>query len=125
MPTDRSVKITNRNEFLSIVTEPQDIFPSCKHLVIRFTSAWCHPCKKIEPIVNSYVDVFRTDVCYIEIDIDESSDIYSFLKTKRIISGIPTIFCYSYPRSEIAYIPDKSFSGTNIGNLSTFLSPYC
>ena len=56
----------------------------------------------------------------IEIDIDESTDIFAFLKQKKMVRGVPTLFLYRQGKDN--YIPDESVSGTNNVELDYFFS---
>ena len=67
-------------------------------LVIKMGATWCNPCKRIKDIAQQKMDELKTEfganVTIIEIDIDESFEVYATLKTKRIVSGIPAILCW-------------------------------
>jgi hypothetical protein len=44
-----------------------------------------------------------------DIDVDESFDLYAFLKTKKMVNGIPAVLVYE--KSNTSYIPDFSYVG--------------
>jgi thioredoxin 1 len=54
--------------------------------VLKFSAAWCGPCKVQAPIFNE-VKATMPDVSFEEIDVDQSSD----LAIKYGIRGVPTI----------------------------------
>jgi len=54
--------------------------------VLKFSAAWCGPCKVQAPIFNE-VRAAMPDVSFQEVDVDQSSD----LAIKYGIRGVPTI----------------------------------
>ena len=54
------------------------------------------------------------------IDVDESFDVYSFLKSKRMVNGIPAILAYY--KGNVNYIPDNSITGSDRQQLQTFFT---
>ena len=67
-------------------------------LVVKMGASWCGPCKKIKDVANEkmrdLVNMWGHSVNIIEIDIDDSFEVYASLKTKRIVNGIPAILCW-------------------------------
>ncbi|OMO55090.1 Thioredoxin [Corchorus olitorius] len=47
---------------------------SNKLLVIDFTATWCGPCKRMEPILEEYANIYA-DVQFIKIDVDMLADV--------------------------------------------------
>uniref|UniRef100_A0AB39JFN2 Thioredoxin-2-Like Isoform X2 n=1 Tax=Florenciella sp. virus SA2 TaxID=3240092 RepID=A0AB39JFN2_9VIRU len=107
-------------------------------VILKFSAEWCKPCKIIAPFVNTIINEkieyfdknnIKNKFIYINVDVDECFDLYAFLKKKKMINGIPTIFLYSkklysnLPENEI-FIPSASISGTNeqqIRNVLNFI----
>jgi hypothetical protein len=56
-------------------------------------------------------------LCY-EIDIDECFDLFAFMKTKKMMKGIPTMMAYK--RGTTSFVADDSISGTDIGEVNAF-----
>jgi hypothetical protein len=54
------------------------------------------------------------------IDIDESFDVYAFLKSKKMVQGIPAILCYK--KGNVSYAPDQVVLGADMNQVSTFFS---
>ena len=52
------------------------------------------------------------------IDVDESRDIYAFLKSKKQINGIPVLMAY-YKGNE-TFAPNDSVTGADIGAINSF-----
>ena len=95
-----------------------------KILIIKFTAEWCKPCKKIAPYVDKRTNnINKKNIYWVEVDIDESMDLYMLLKTKRMVSGIPTMLAW-FPNTDRDqtkwYIPDDSISGTDISQVGKF-----
>lgn len=103
---------TDRNQFLQFLSQNESM------IIIRFSATWCNPCKKIKPLVDCFFASSPSCVTCVDLDVDENSDVYSFLKSKKMIYGIPTLMCYtSLNRS---YIPDLSISGSSPSDLDKF-----
>ena len=80
-------------------------------IIIKLGATWCNPCKKIEPLVNDWLQKMPANVCKAIIDIDENIDLYGFYKKKRVVNGVPTILAY-YEEND-HYIPDDITSGSD------------
>jgi hypothetical protein len=52
------------------------------------------------------------------IDVDESFDVYSFLKSKKMVNGIPVVLAYY--KGNFNYIPDTSVIGADKKQLLAF-----
>lgn len=95
-----------------------------KVLIIKFSADWCKPCKIIAPYVDKRRrNMNQSHIYWGEVDIDESMDLYMFLKNKRMVSGIPTMLAW-FPNPDRDqtkwYIPDDSISGTDISKVGEF-----
>tara|TARA_B100000035_G_C20715222_1_gene428765 strand:+ start:145 stop:549 length:405 start_codon:yes stop_codon:yes gene_type:complete len=96
-----------------------------KYIILKFKASWCKPCKTLEPFVNNLIkekikelnSKQKTNIfLYVEVDIDECNDLYSFLKSKKRLNGVPSILLYensiiSNVEDEYKYIPQKTISG--------------
>lgn len=89
-------------------------------IFIQFTANWCSPCKTIEPIINEFFKEMSSTILCCKLDIDLNSDIYNFLKRKKMINGIPCLFYYDKDNHEIP--PDAMITGANISKIKTFLN---
>ena len=93
--------------------------------IIKLTATWCRPCKMIEPAINQLNEQYMAkniNYEYIEIDVDNASDIYAFCKKMRMANGIPTFLCFKkqmYTDSHY-YVPYKCMSGADSTALTQF-----
>lgn len=107
---------------------------SKEYTVIKFYADWCAPCKHLSPILHQMItekyEQFKEcpdKFTFIELDVDESFDLYAFLKSKKMLRGIPTVFVYKkdiYMRSDEGhmFIPQASISGTNEKEIKNILN---
>lgn len=87
-------------------------------IIIKFGAEWCGPCKKIEAHVKILMSKMPDNTqCYI-IDVDESLEVYSFLKNKKMVNGIPAILAYY--AGNVSYIPDDSVIGADVVKVNEF-----
>ena len=100
----------------------QDLYELLVHntglLIIKLGAEWCGPCKKIESEVNHYMTNMPESATCVLVDIDESFDLYSFFKFKKVVTGIPVILVYE--KGNTNYIPDE----INIGSDKSQLKPF-
>ena len=53
-----------------------------------------------------------------DIDVDESVDLYAFLKSKKMVNGIPVMLCYK--KGNVSFAPDDAVTGSEPGQLTAF-----
>lgn len=87
-------------------------------VIIKLGAPWCGPCKVIELDVKEMFSNMPSNVQCLSIDIDENIDLYSFLKKKRIVNGVPAILCYK--RGNLSNIPDDYVIGASKEKLYAF-----
>lgn len=107
-------EIKDRNHFAELLKENPGLF------IIKFGAEWCGPCKKIEGLVNDWFTKTNDKVQCAMIDIDESFDIYAFLKSKKMVNGIPAILCYE--KDNHNYIPDDVVIGADVEKVNAFFT---
>ena len=92
-------------------------------LIFKFSATWCKPCEKLAPIFDKNISIIESSdktstskLRVYNIDVDDCFDLYAFLKSKKRVSGIPSLFFY-FPRNDRDidhyYIPDASTSGVD------------
>jgi thioredoxin-like negative regulator of GroEL len=87
-------------------------------LIIKFGAEWCKPCKLIEKDIHYVFSRMPENVQTAIIDVDESFEIYGFLKSKRVLNGIPVVICYKQGNLEL--VPDDIVVGADNGQLIAF-----
>ena len=87
-------------------------------VIIRLTATWCGPCQVIGNDVKAMFAAMPSNVQCLSIDIDENIDLYSFLKKKRVVNGVPAILCYK--RGNTSNVPDDYVIGASKDKLQAF-----
>ena len=105
--------IETRDKFLAIL---KDMNPGI--FILKLGAKWCGPCKKIAPIVDAFFGSSPNTVLCADIDVDECFNLYSFLKNKRMVNGIPALLCYA--KGNIGYTPNHMVTGADPESLHSF-----
>jgi thiol-disulfide isomerase/thioredoxin len=87
-------------------------------LIIKFGAEWCGPCKKIDPLVYKWMGQPKPNMTYAIIDIDDNFEIYAFLKSKKMVNGVPVILCYK--KGNLTWIPDHTVIGADESQINIF-----
>jgi thiol-disulfide isomerase/thioredoxin len=103
----------DRTAFLTLLSKNPGL------LIFKFTADWCKPCQTIKNEVDTHFKSITNDdrLCY-EIDIDECFDLFAFMKTKKMMKGIPTLLAYK--RGNNSYVADDCISGADINEINAF-----
>jgi thioredoxin-like negative regulator of GroEL len=87
-------------------------------IMVKFGATWCKPCKKVDALIKERMlqlpDNFR---CFI-IDIDEHLDVYAFLKSKRMVNGIPSVLAWK--NGNEGTVPDAVVASSNDTEINAF-----
>ena len=109
---------TNESKSKEIYTEVRDrdqFFEFLKQntgiMVFKFGADWCKPCQTIKNDVEQYFANTPDNVLCFDLDIDESFDLYAFLKSKKMVTGVPSILAYIKGNESYASDFAYSFSG--------------
>ena len=87
--------------------------------IIKFGAEWCGPCKKVDPLIYAYfAELQGPQIQCAIIDIDESFEVYAFLKSKKMVNGIPVILAYR--KGNTTYIPDEVIVGADENQIHLF-----
>ena len=109
----KSVTLT-RKDFLHLLSVTN------KPVIMKFGATWCGPCRRIETQVQQGFNRYKDSAVCINIDIDESIDLYAFLKSKRMVQGVPTLLGYKVGNGSFA--PDMIVTGADSREVETFFS---
>ena len=105
-------EIANREAFFTLLEHNPGL------IIIKLGATWCAPCKRIKPVVDGFFVSSPDNVLCCDIDVDQSFDFYSFLKSKKMVNGVPAILCYK--KSNLTYISDDSITGSDPNDLHLF-----
>ena len=119
LPLDKFKKIVSSYRKSESVVENKVL------LIVKFGASWCRPCKQIGPICEKLFNEMPDNVICVDIDIDETMELYMALKKFKMVNGIPCILAYVlHPnRSEEEwYIPNDSVVGGNPTQVEAFFA---
>jgi len=105
-------EIPNRNAFFHLLDNNPGL------IILKLGAEWCGPCKQIKHIVHAFFATSPADVVCGDIDVDESFDFYSMLKSKKMVNGIPVMLCYK--KGNNTFIPDDMVTGAEPLGLDYF-----
>ena len=105
-------EIVNREAFFHLLGNNPGL------IVIKLGAEWCGPCKQIKHVVHAFFATSPPEVVCADIDVDQSFDFYSFLKSKKMVNGIPVMLCYK--KDNKTFIPDDSVTGSDPIELHKF-----
>jgi thioredoxin 1 len=89
-------------------------------LIIKFGAEWCGPCKKVENDVRMWFERMPDNVQTVMLDIDESFELYAYLKNKKMLKGIPAILMYK--KGNNSYIFDDAVNTSNLDEIHDFFN---
>lgn len=107
-------EITNRQAFFHLLEHNQGL------IIIKLGAKWCPGCVNIEKSVHGFFASSPPEVVCADIDVDKSFDFYSFLKSKKMVNGIPVLLCYK--KGNATYIPDDVITGSDPNALHQFFT---
>lgn len=105
-------EFSDRNEFIEVLKVNPGL------LLMKLGATWCGPCKKIEHVVHAFFASSPPNVLCADIDVDDSFDLYAYLKQKKMVNGVPAILMYK--KGNHSFVPDDSVTGTDPGQLDAF-----
>jgi len=107
-------EIPNRDAFFHLLKHNTGL------IIIKLGAEWCGPCKQIKSVVHGFFASSPPEVICADIDVDKSFDFYSFLKSKKMVNGIPVLLCYK--KNNTTYIPDDIITGSDPNELHKFFT---
>jgi thiol-disulfide isomerase/thioredoxin len=93
-------------------------------IIFKFGASWCKPCKTTEPYFNNFYNYLTLNenlhkkIECINIDVDDSFELYATMKRYRMVKGLPTFLAYY--KNNNTYITDDSSIGSDINQLNSF-----
>jgi len=108
---------------ISGIKELKNIIEQTKGIIIiSFRATWCEPCKRVGPLIDSFLynpPSFASGILqsYI-IDIDDCIQIYMELKRLRVLTGVPSLLCYQSGAQD--FFPVDSSFGSDKDQIITF-----
>jgi hypothetical protein len=105
-------EIKDRHAFFNLLNHNTGL------IIIKLGAEWCGPCKQIKHIVHAFFATSPAEVICCDIDVDECFDLYAFLKSKKMVNGIPAMLCYR--KDNKTYIPTDSVVGADPAALDAF-----
>ena len=91
-------------------------------IIIKFGASWCRPCEQIKPLCLKYANNLPSNITYIDIDIDKYTELYTNLRSKKMVKGIPVLLSYYNEIREegLWYIPNDSVVGSDQNAVEEF-----
>jgi thiol-disulfide isomerase/thioredoxin len=93
--------------------------------IIKLTATWCGPCQKVKGTIHALNEQYSqkgVSFEYLEIDVDEALDLYSFFKRMKMAVGIPTFLTFkkSLFNPDHFYVPYRCFTGGDPNMVKAF-----
>lgn len=104
--------IPNRDAFFHLLQNNTGL------VILKLGATWCGPCHAIKNVVHAFFATSPQQVICGDIDVDESFDFYSMLKSKKMVNGIPVLLCYK--KGNVSFIPDDMVTGAEPVALDNF-----
>ena len=90
-------------------------------LILKFGATWCEPCKRIEGLVHDeFAKLSADNVTCATIDIDDSFDLYAYLKARKVVKSIPAVLVYVTGNTTI--YPDDIVNTSDNQEVAAFFS---
>ena len=94
-----------------------------KVLIVKFSAQWCKPCQKIKKFVEEQFANMPENVIIVDIDIDETMELYMAFRNKKMVSGVPSILAFHGDvnhEDQHWYVSDNNISGSNETEVDKF-----
>jgi thiol:disulfide interchange protein len=116
MSTDKDiiVQFDDKNHFMNCLKENPGV------IILQFTATWCKPCKEIKSYIESKFANCPNQIICCQLDVDENTDLYAFMKKNKQVNGIPALIAYF--KGNISPYANASISGTNINSIDLFFN---
>jgi thiol-disulfide isomerase/thioredoxin len=105
-------QISNIAEFQTILSNNPGL------VVLKLGAEWCGPCKKIQKDVDYAYARFPVTVQPVMLDIDESFELFAYLKKKKRVNGVPALLAWK--KGNLSDIPDDVVLGADVPQVRGF-----
>ena len=102
----------SRDEFMNLLKVNPGL------VIVKLGATWCGPCKTIAHIVEAFFATSPANVICADIDVDDSIDLYAYLKQRKMVNGIPVMLMYK--KGNVSFAPDDSVTGADPAQLDAF-----
>jgi thiol-disulfide isomerase/thioredoxin len=106
--------VANIGEFQKILSANPGL------VLLKMGAEWCGPCKRIHAEVAAGISQMPKSVQVVVVDIDESIELYSYLKTRKRVNGIPALLAWK--KGNVSDIPDDVVLGADKTQVNGFFS---
>lgn len=89
-------------------------------VVLKLGAEWCGPCKRIQSEVEYGYSRFPDTIQPIILDIDESFELFAYLRKKKRVNGVPALLAWK--KGNLSDIPDDVVLGADISQVRGFFS---
>jgi thiol-disulfide isomerase/thioredoxin len=100
------IKIDSLADFQAVLTSQNHA-----GVLLKLSAEWCGPCKQIRREVEHGLSLLPANIQPVVLDIDESFELFAYLKKKRRVNGIPALLFWK--RGNASDIPDDFVLGAN------------
>ena len=112
MPVTVKDGIDSLDELKTVISSNNSI------VIVKYSADWCGPCKKIATLVELWKAALPEYVEFYEIDIDESINLYSYFKNKKLLAGVPCIMCWRIGNT--TFVPDYTVNNSDPEQVNGF-----
>lgn len=106
-----NLPIPDRKQFIEMLEQNKSV------IIFKFGAEWCAPCQKIKKDVHTLMEKMPEEIICFDVDVDDSFDLYAYLKSKKIVNGVPCILAYYAGNTSFA--PDEVVVGTKITEINS------
>jgi thiol-disulfide isomerase/thioredoxin len=110
--------VTEKGDITEVIDLQTILANNPSVVLIKFSAEWCGPCKKIAPTVDHWKNALPETVDFYEIDIDESINLFSYFKNRKMLAGVPSIMCWR--SGNVTNIPDYNVNTGDIEQVNGF-----
>ena len=89
-------------------------------LIFKFGAGWCGPCKMVMPQCEHWMRQLPSNrFSFIPVDVEDSFEVYAMLRSKKIVTSVPTMVCYKQGNTN-PIAPDYVVIGADVKQVNHF-----